>query len=476
MFFRPKNHSDVDATAQTNSHTDHPTPVQALIEEYTVRINQLQEELQSTREQLAEYRKFQGDLSDSLNEILTIQKASEIITAHLDYDKIVTSLLQLCKQVIDITTGNVYLLRGNDWEPVCDMANDDFQIIFDNLLSEGIIDWLLTQSQSIVIPLEELMVYEELKHKEGNLVLTPLQVSSKPIGVLMLLSSQPQEDFTRRDLQLVSILALQAAVSIQYTRMYKNLESTHKELEHSQASLLQAVKLATVGEVAGGVAHEINNPLQIILGKIQIARTGRKIPEALDVIEMQAMRIANIVRGLLTLSRQDLSQRSEPIYIKQVIQETTNLIRSQVEKRGIQINLHFSDSLPVIKGNFVYWQQIFLNFILNAKKRMPSGGQLNINTTVNQERDEIQVVFHDTGLPFPAEIQKNLSHPFAHQESSLENDAHFGLMMSAQMILEAGGSLEVESETADGNRIVIRIPVENVKKRAKTYDRTAISW
>lgn len=461
MFFKFKNHSEVGSTTSSKSNPPEALPpVDNLIAEYTVKINHLEQENSLLKAQLQEYRKLQGDLTDSINEILTIQQASKIITEHLNYDKIGSALLQLCREVINTTEGNIFLSRPEGWAAVFQMGNTDFTLVFENMLEEGIIEWILTQNQTIVIPLHELIVYDQLETKEGNLLISPLQVGKKRLGILMLLSPRNEEDFTRRDLQLVGILALQAAIAIQYTRMYKKLEKAHLELEHSQASLLNAVKLATVGEVAGGVAHEINNPLQIIMGKLQMARMGKDVPEALDVIEMQSMRIATIVRGLLTLARQENRGSSEQIIIHQVIHETVDLIRSQMEKRGIHIEVNLEKSLPVLWGNSVYWQQILLNFMLNAKKRMITGGKFTI-TARNQSKDTVVIEFHDTGLPIAPEIIKNLTTPFSHKDSSLETDAHFGLMMSAQMIIEVGGELAIDTSSPEGNHITITIPVKS---------------
>ncbi len=461
MFFKFRNHSDVgSATSKKLTIPDTHPALDNLIEEYTIKINQLEQENASLKAQLQEHRKLQGDLTDSINEILTIQRASKIITEHLDYDKIGTALLRLCRQVIHATAGNIFLKHQEGWSPIFQMGSNDFILVFNNMLEEGIIEWILTQNQTIVIPLQELIVYEQLKSKDGNLLISPLQVDKKSLGILMLLSPRDEKDFTRRDLQLVSILALQAAIAIQYTRMYKNLERAHLELEHSQANLLNAVKLATVGEVAGGVAHEINNPLQIIMGKLQMARMGKDVPEALDVIEMQSMRIATIVRGLLTLARQENRGSHEQIIIPQVIQETVDLIRSQMEKRGIQIDVSLEKSLPILWGNSVYWQQILLNFMLNAKKRMMTGGKFTI-TARTLPGNIIEIKLHDTGIPIPPEVTKNLTNPFSHKDSSLETDAYFGLMMSAQMIVEVGGELAIDTESPDGNDITISIPVRS---------------
>lgn len=448
------------------------SPLDQLVEEYALRTKKLEQQVQALKAKLSHYRKLQGEMSDSLNEILTIQKVSEIITEHLDYDKIALSLIELCARVVRFTAARLDVCFDDAWKGICGNADDmeacaggspvaeDFDLLRKNLLEEGIVDWIWKQNRAIVVPLKELLVHDQLRLKEDNLIVSPLCISGKGLGILMLLTDKKQEDFLQKDLQLVQILSLQAAIAIQYTRMYKNLEKTHTDLENSQANLLRAIKLATVGEIAGGVAHEINNPLQIILGKIQIARMDTVSKETLEVLEMQAMRIATIVRGLLTLAQRGNDKRSDFIDIKSIVESTLGLIRSQFEKRGVRITLAIDANIPGSWGNSVYLQQILLNFLMNAKKRVSAGGEVKILAR-SPEKTTIQIVIGDSGPAIPEVVIANVRDPFSTISSSQETDAHFGLVISAQMMREIGGDIEIGTDQEFCNKVTILIPVRS---------------
>ncbi len=459
MFSTTKNHRDVavpstDLIVEPNGEQD-PT---VLIEQYVSIINKLKQDIRLLKSELEHHKKLHGEISDSLDEFLTIQKASEIITQHMEYDYIAGALLDLCRRVIQIEAGTVALLLNDQWQIIYNDNRDCFEQLITRMEEESILDWIWEHQETIVIPVEEFIGLDVPLFTEGNIVLTPLHNNGKRLGVLILYTRKDQSHFSLRDLELINILGLQAAIAIQYTKIFKELERMHIELKNSQANLMRAVKLATVGELAGGVAHEINNPLQIILGKIQIAMMGNTSPDTLKVIEMQALRIATIVRGLLMLAREDQNKASDFIEINPLITNTLKLIKGQIEKRNIVIETRLAERLPVITANAVYLQQIFLNFFLNAKKLMARGGRLSVET-VHTEHNTILIRIQDTGQPFrPEEIEEILS-PFKNPGRMNNGQLNLNLVVSVQMIRDIQGEVRIHSNE-EGNTIEIEIPVQ----------------
>jgi len=247
--------------------------------------------------------------------------------------------------------------------------------------------------------------------------------------------------------------------------LFKKLERTHEALKNSQARLMQTIKLATVGELAGGIAHEINNPLQIILGNVQMALMGYKTENNLKIVEAQAIRIANIVRGLLSMAKQNSISKSEYIEINSLIVNTLNLVRGQIEKRGIKLNLELADKLPLVKGSSIYFQQIFLNFILHAKKQIDQNGTIFIRS-YQGENSNIFVEIRDTGIPMPSEYIEKILDPF--KEMSNSTEMNLGMSVSVQMVRDIGGEISIDSAENKGNNITIQIP--KVNKDEVNYD------
>jgi two-component system NtrC family sensor kinase len=237
--------------------------------------------------------------------------------------------------------------------------------------------------------------------------------------------------------------------------LYKKLEKTHEALKNSQTRLMQTIKLATVGELAGGIAHEINNPLQIILGNVQMALMGLKPEESLKVVETQAMRIANIVRGLLSMARQNTKSQNEYLEINSLITATLGMVRGQIEKRGIELRLNLAEKLPLVHGSSIYFQQILLNFILHSKKQIGQNGIISICSKMVDE-DLIEIELTDSGVRMPEEYVRKIFDPFGDIDNSSE--MNLGLTVSVQMIQDIGGTVQIDSPKGEGNRIVIKIP------------------
>lgn len=426
-----------------------------VVENYLATINQMQSELNELREELDYHKKIHGEITDSLDEFFTIQRVSSIITRSLEYSQIEQNLDDITQKIISHTTSGVFLREEDTYFPVSGGSNADFELIIQNMQEEGILDWLWERGQPIVVPLCDFAICDDLTLKKGNIVVAPMMDAQTGMGVYLLHTEKDHSQFSFRDLELLNILTQQAGIAMQYTRLYKKLENTHEALKKSQSKLMQTIKLATVGELAGGIAHEINNPLQIILGNAQMAMMGYKTEESLKIVESQAMRIANIVRGLLSMAKQKTVSSSEYLEINPLIMNTLNLVRGQIEKRGIKIETEMAEKLPVIRGSSIYFQQILLNFILHAKKQIEHNGSLKIKSRRFGDKG-IQIEIQDSGLPMPEQYIEKIMNPFDNIENSTE--MNLGLTVSVQMIHDIGGQVQIESDPEYGNKVTIQLP------------------
>jgi len=426
-----------------------------VFENYLVLVNQLKNDFNGLRDELEHHKKIHGEIADSLDEFFTIQRLSSIITQSLEYRQIVANLDEIAIKVIPHTDSEVFLFDNEILTPVSENLKSDFTLLIHNMQEEGILDWLWEQAHPIVVPLSDFVIRDQLSFQSGNVVIAPMIQNQEALGVYLLHTEKEQAQFSFRDLELLNILTQQAGIGIQYTRLYKSLERTHEALKKSQTSLMQTIKLATVGELAGGIAHEINNPLQIILGNIQMALMGFKTEESLKIVETQAMRIANIVRGLLSMAKQNNVSATEYLEINPLILNTLNLVRSQIEKRGIEIKTELAEKLPVVQGSSVYFQQILLNFILHSKKQIGKQGSILIRSEM-VDSEWIQLELVDSGVPMPMEYIDKILDPFENMDNSME--MNLGLTVSVQMLHDIGGKISINSVKDTGNRIVMQIP------------------
>ncbi len=238
------------------------------------------------------------------------------------------------------------------------------------------------------------------------------------------------------------------------------LEAKEKEKVYSQ--LLQASKMATVGELAGRIAHEINNPIGIINAKVKLlisdfgnGQLPDKVLSDLQKIDKHTERIATITRGLLAFSRPSLGKK-EPLDIHHVIQASLNLIEHQLAIARIKLQTSFTRSPLPVEGNFSELQQVILNIINNAIDAMPKGGELIITCDFYFGK-EVCVTISDTGPGISSEILPHLFEPFFTTKPK-EKGTGLGLAICQGLIRSHRGRIEVQSAPGKGTTFRIVLP------------------
>jgi len=234
-----------------------------------------------------------------------------------------------------------------------------------------------------------------------------------------------------------------------------------------EAQLIHTAKLAAVGELAGGVAHEINNPTGIILAKAKLllSNFGDKLPPKviadLEKVEKHAERIATIARGLLTFSRQSVGERI-PVNINTIIAEALSLIEHRLSVENIRLKTHLRPGLPAIKGNPNELQQVIINIVNNAIDAMSGGGELTIITDLAMEREGreyVTVVIGDTGVGIPEAIRGKIFDPFF-TTKDVGKGTGLGLSISHGIVKSHGGDILVESHVGRGTTFTVKLPCE----------------
>lgn len=243
----------------------------------------------------------------------------------------------------------------------------------------------------------------------------------------------------------------------------KRVEERTKELREMQDSLIQSEKLASLGKMAAGVAHEINNPLTSILinTHLMLEKVEEKhaFYENLSLIADETSRCTNIVKGLLEFSRQELPQKAFSD-VNDIINRTLNLLKNQVSFYNISIIKELGLNLPQIELDKNKIEQVFWNLMFNASEAMPDGGKLTIISKFSQNKKYIEVIFMDTGVGIPKENINKLYDPFFTTKSS---GTGLGLAVSYGIIKQHLGKIEVESEQGKGSTFTVSLPLSKNK-------------
>jgi len=382
--------------------------------------------------------------------------------------------------------------------------------------------WVMNHGAALLAPDDSTSCPEAwgndpgLRPLTGSWVGVPLGCGAKLLGVLSARSSS-NGSFAVRDAELLNAFGNQVARAIDNARMSERLseskaaverwnvhledkvaertreverakaelaslnrdlerrveERTH-ELQSIQAKVLEAGRLAAVGELAAGIANELNNPLGGILGYTQydlerlLSREGSGLSadEARDVgrhlrhVEREAQRCKRIVENLLRFSAGARCAFSN-VDVNEILEQTVECTGRQLSMRGIELDLSLDRSLPSVVGDPQELQHVFANFILNARSSMAEGGTLRIRTSLDAGQDgekQVAVRFEDSGGGIqPADVTR-VFEPFFRASNAREGSG-LGLSVSYGIVKQHGGDIDVESQVGAGSAFTVRLPM-----------------
>ncbi len=304
----------------------------------------------------------------------------------------------------------------------------------------------------------------------------PLVVRGRSIGVLGADRKRTRRPLDAVTLELLQLFVAQAAVSIENARLYDEVTAYAKDLEHrveerthelreTQVQLIQSGKLAAVGTLAAGVAHELNQPLMVIRGYAQeLLADGRigdkEILEDLRRIEAQTTRMVVIISHLRDFSRESKGKR-QITDLNDIVTRALAFFGQQLKTRNIEVAQELNPALPTVWADSLQIEQVLLNLLMNARDAMePAGkGTMVIHTQVT-DHGRVALAVTDTGPGIPADIQNRIFDPFF-TTKEIGKGTGLGLSICHGIMEEHGGEIRVESPVADGRgtRLTLLLPI-----------------
>ena len=239
----------------------------------------------------------------------------------------------------------------------------------------------------------------------------------------------------------------------------KRVEERTNELQEMQDSLIRSEKMASLGKMAAGVAHEINNPLTSILLNTHLmlekVEKNSRLSENLNLIAEETSRCSEIVRGLLEFSRQNPPEKNFAD-VNEIINTTLGILENQVAFQNIKIIKKLSLNLPQIQLDINKMKQVFWNLMINAAEAMSEGGTLTIASRISENKKNIEIEFTDTGMGIPKEYINKLFDPFF---TTKGGGTGLGLAVSYGIIEQHKGKIEVRSKEYKGSTFIISLPI-----------------
>jgi signal transduction histidine kinase len=278
-------------------------------------------------------------------------------------------------------------------------------------------------------------------------------------------------------------------LAAEFNRMVERLQDTYAQLMKEQEErfklerhLRQSEKLASVGQLAAGLAHEIGTPLSIIGGRaeylVRKPRSPAELTENLQIIRSQIDRVAAIVRQLLQFSR-----KTEPVMravqLPSLLHYVEKLLQHQIEEKKVAVENRFPDSLASIKADPDLLQQVFINLFQNSLQAVDAGGKITIHAEMpsngrsgshpSEPGKYLRILFEDDGSGIPQEHLEHIFDPFFTTKDVGEGTG-LGLSVSYGIIREHGGDIRVESEPGRGARFIISLPISQPVAEAKEVE------
>ncbi len=424
-----------------------------------------QEARSELEQRLIELSQSNRQLKRKIFDLYTVFEISRNFSAVLDYKTLLDSFIFTCLGQVGVLRGAIFLRPSLDAEKF--------------RLAEAKGSGTLPQSEAgfqdntrltrYLTRLNRPVFVDELSAEVGSSeekaildcfqggMIVPLIYQTRLAGLFLLADKISQRDFNPNEIEFISALGNQIAVAIENARLYEAEKSANEQLWEAQQQLVQAERLAALGEMSAKVAHEVNNPLGIIKNYLLLLKrsddSAPAIGEYVDIISQEIDRIAMIVEGLRQ-SQRPAGIEYAPCNVHEVLESTLVLAERQLRLSKVELARRFNDRTAVVKGNADHLRQVFLNLILNARTVMDGGGAL----TVELERlaGEVSIRFLDTGPGIPEELVPRIFEAFFTTKAG--GGSGLGLSICQAIIKSHNGSITFKN-TSGGGCFDIRLPL-----------------
>lgn len=292
-------------------------------------------------------------------------------------------------------------------------------------------------------------------------VFLPLRYNGELTGLLLLGAKSTQRDYSLEELDLLEAVALHAAATMENAQLYEELRLQLRELKETQAQLVQSGKLASVGTLAAGVAHEVNNPLFAISGMTELLLSNperhlksEQAEEYVTIIAEMSQRIAKVAQGMLAFSRND--QVMSPVCLNDVADDTLSLMEHKLRSGGINVVREYQPDLPHIQAVANQLEQALMNLIMNAADAMGESGTLTLGTGFSD--NQVWISCTDTGTGIAAEDMDKIFDAFF-TTRPVGKGTGLGLHITHQIVENLNGEIMVNSEEGMGTTFTIALPL-----------------
>ncbi|HEY1372521.1 MAG TPA: ATP-binding protein [Candidatus Binatia bacterium] len=468
----------------------------------------------------SERKQVERQIESHVQRLTVVGALNEAITAQLDLDKVVSVLFTKLEEFFAypiVITLRLFHPETGDLEPLFSRNIDDAEWKSAGIHTPGdrAAEVIHTRTPLVILDLEAdpRSVRREFykKHRLVSCVTVPVIAKDEVLGIISLYTKERRE-FTGEELQLLAAVGQQTAIAIQNSRLYEETKQQAAELaaardeledkvslrtvelersndmlraeiverqrieerlreseaklraltEEQEQQLIASDRLVTVGELAASIAHEFNNPLQIIMGfaqeLLEEEKTAGPHKDGLKIIEGETMRCRELIRNLMNFA-QPLPAKPETREVEPIVADSVKLAWHYLLNNKVRVKTDIGRGLPPIRADANQLQQVLINLMFNASEAMPSGGEVTIRAA-RGHADTVVISVSDTGVGISETALPNIFRPFF--TTKQKRGMGLGLSICERIVRAHGGRIAVDTAPGRGTTFELHFPLAEV--------------
>lgn len=394
-----------------------------------------------------------------------LAKVGANLNKSLNLDAVLDSILEQISLVIPLSSTHIILIDNNEVQTVRELQGESTpsghkmpKALMD---IQNIREILLTNKPLVITDTRKSVKWEFVPESAWvrSYMGIPMSIGDKIIGLININSVKPNS-FTETLVPILKSLTAYAAIAIQNARLYQDLQNALEQEKRMREQLIQSDRLAAMGRMAASIAHEINNPLQGILGCLELAQIttleASKQQKYLGMAHEALMNLNEIVERILSFQK-PLQGTLEKTDVAVLIEEVIALSKKKVQHSDASIVVKLDKNIPKVLAIPSQLKQVFLNLVLNGVESMSAGGVLTIRgEKISMQEQWVQISFEDTGRGISQDELQHLFEPFYSTKSGTNA---IGLWVSQSIIDSHRGRITSESEIGKGSKFTVWLPL-----------------
>ena len=425
---------------------------------------------------MGEANAIEASLNAKIFNLFALNKAAQVLTSVLDPRSLTGMAVDVATEMGRAKSGALYVAGG---------PGESYRLAGAKSLDGGSFPSDLGPAAAIVGragSLKSRPFLSPIPGRAAECLIVPVHLGELLVGFFVLLDRVNPEPWSQDDFEVLETLAAHVAVCLQNARLYEKVTEQYEALEVAHARRVQTEKLATMGTLLAGVAHELNNPLSVILGHTAIlCQTSRdeSLRARAEKIARASERCARIVKNFLAIAREHPPER-ESVSLRQVVEEAVELLAYQLRSDGVEVVMALADDVPALWADPHQLHQVVVNLVSNAHHAMRESSPprtITVTSRFEPARALVRLEVADTGPGVPPEVRSRIFDPFFTTKPTGEGTG-LGLSLCQGIIEGHAGSMWLADSTGPGAVFVIELPVKEtpaaVQNRAERELSTAI--